>query len=120
MASTLQQLSLRINKHVPRRIYHTTYILNRIFQTKFLPEQIRIRLENWDLILPMYKDHIGGKSFEEIEKEIINYCSTLYNNYSLSLLNCFIPLLTQCINSGCSKNNLSDPIPHHDVTIFCS
>ncbi|CAF3632641.1 unnamed protein product [Rotaria socialis] len=55
MASTLQQLNIRINNFAPRRIHHITYILNRIFETKFSMEQIKIRLENWELILPIYK-----------------------------------------------------------------
>ena len=120
MATTLQQLNFKINKFVPRRIHHITHLLNRIFQTKFSPEQIKVRLENWQLILPMYNDSIGGKSFHEMEKQIKSYYCTQYENYSAALLNCFIPLITHCINHNCSKNELSDPIAHHDVTIFCS
>ncbi|CAF1599920.1 unnamed protein product [Rotaria magnacalcarata] len=119
MAATLQQLNVRINKHVPHRIHHIRSMLNRMFETKFSSDQIRICLENWELILPIYKDRIGGKSFEEIENEIKAYCSELYQNYAPSLLNCFIPLVHQCINPGCSKNDLGNPIPHHDVIIFC-
>ncbi|CAF2068000.1 unnamed protein product [Rotaria magnacalcarata] len=118
MSSTLQQLNIRINKFALRRIHHITYILNRIFSTKFSVEQIKIRLENWELILPMYNDCIGGKSSEEIEKQIKSYFTTQDENCSSSLLNCFITLLNQCINRNCLKNNLSDPIPHHDITIF--
>ncbi|CAM4800506.1 unnamed protein product [Rotaria magnacalcarata] len=98
MPSTLQQLNIRINNFAPRRIHHITYILNRIFQTKFSVEQIKVRLENWELILPMYNDCIGGKSSEEIEKQIKSYFTTQHENCSSSLLNCFITLLNQCIN----------------------
>ena len=120
MANTLQQLNIRINKFVPYRIRHITRILYRFFQTEFSPEQIQVCLENWELILPMYNDCIGGKTFEQMENEIKSYCSTQYEHCSVSLLNCFIPLLTQCINPNCSRNDLSNPVPHHDVTIFCS
>ena len=120
MAITLQQLNVRINEHVPHRIHHIMSILNRIFETKFLSDQIRICLENWELILPSYIDRIGGKSFEEIEYDIKAYCSALHQNYAPSLLNCFIPLVNQCINPSCSKSDLGNPIPHHDVIIFCS
>ncbi|CAM4946962.1 unnamed protein product [Rotaria socialis] len=119
MAATLQQLNVRINKHVPHRIHPIRPMLNRMFETKFSSDQIRICLENWELILPIYKDRIGGKSFEEIENEIKAYCSELYQNYAPSLLNCFIPLVHQCINPSCSKNDLGNPIPYHDVIIFC-
>ena len=120
MASTLQQLNVKINKFVPHRVNHITHILNHIYQTRFSPKQIKVRLENWELILPMYNDFLGGKSSEELEKQIEVYCSTQHENCSASLLNCFIPLITQCINPNCSKNNLSNPIPHHDITVFCS
>ena len=120
MASTLQQLNLRINKFTPRRSYHIARILNRIFQTDFSSEQIRVRLENWTLLLPLYNDHIRGKSVEELEEHITNYYAIQYENHSACLLNCFIPLITQCINLNCSENDLDDPIPYHDVTIFCS
>ncbi|CAF1467082.1 unnamed protein product [Adineta ricciae] len=120
MATTLQQLDRKINKFVPRRIHHITHILNRIFETKFSVEQIQIRLENWKVTCPMYKDYIGGKSCEEINRQIKDYCSTQYENCSSSLLNSFIPLLTHCINRDCSKNALNNPVAHHDVTIFCS
>ncbi|CAF4630510.1 unnamed protein product [Rotaria socialis] len=119
MAATLQQINVRINKHVPHRIHPIRPMLNRMFETKFSSDQIRICLENWELILPIYKDRIGGKSFEEIENEIKAYCSELYQNYAPSLLNCFIPLVHQCINPSCSKNDLGNPIPYHDVIIFC-
>jgi hypothetical protein len=120
MATTLQQLNIKINKFAPHRMHHITHIFNRIFQTKFSSEQIKIRLENWELVLPMYKDNIGGQSFEEIEEQIKIYHSTQHENCSASLLNCFIPLITHCINSNCLNNELSNPVAHRDVTIFCS
>ena len=68
----------------------------------------------------MYNDFLGKKPSEELEKQTKVYCSTQYENCLASLLNCFIPLITQCINPNCSKNNLSNPILHHDITVFCS
>jgi hypothetical protein len=119
MASTLHQLDNRIGKFVPRRIDHMANVLNRFYQTHFSSEQVRILLENWESILPIHNDRFGGKSFEEIEREIDSYCSAQFEKYSVSLLNCFIPVVAYCLNRQCSKSDLSKPMPHHDVTVFC-
>ena len=118
ISSTLRRLDILINKNAPHRIEHITAILNRMYQSTYTISQIDIRLANWDIILPMIKDEISGKTDQEISNAIKSYCVQSYKNHVVSLLHSYIPAIINCLNTQCKKAVLSLPRPYQDVSIF--